>query len=69
MSMAGLKTSAQIRENIEKQAKDPKTKERAAKADVIIAKDSAIFDSSKIQAPKIKFQGREKVPPKKKCRN
>ncbi|MCU7548916.1 hypothetical protein OCK74_07300 [Chitinophagaceae bacterium LB-8] len=39
-----------VREKIDQQAKDPKAKENAAKADVYIAKQKEIADSSKMKS-------------------
>jgi hypothetical protein len=42
-----LSSEAQsVQEKIDKQAKDPKTAENAAKADVYVSKNRAIFDST-----------------------
>jgi biopolymer transport protein ExbD len=48
----GLTSQAQsMQEKLDKQAKDPKTAENAAKADVYVSKDKSIFDStSSVQA-------------------
>lgn len=44
MSIGSIAQSVQ--EKIEKQSKDPKTAENAAKADVFISKNKSIFDST-----------------------
>jgi FlaG/FlaF family flagellin (archaellin) len=56
-------TSAQaqtIREKINQQAKDPKTKENAAKADVYIVKKNTIMDSA-IESREKRKCGNKKV--------
>ena len=65
ISMASF--SQTIKENIEKQAKDPKTAENAAKADVLLINKKAITDSTSVrQKPATSNQTKSTVKRKKK---
>ena len=61
--------SQTIKENIQKQAKDPKTAENAAKADVIIINKKTVTDSTAVkQQAATSNQTKSTAKRKKKCR-
>ncbi len=63
-TLFSLSASSQVRKHLDQLAKDPKTKENAAKADVYIVKNDSIFNPSTFEPNKT--VSKELPPPKKK---